>query len=101
MQRKTHCHYCGSQLDETPESAAKRELLEETGLVAARMQLLGTGTASSALYHTVLLLCYLATGCNGTPVAGDDASDVAYFAVTQLPEIAFGSHQRFIRDFSS
>jgi 8-oxo-dGTP diphosphatase len=89
------------ELGETPESAATRELLEETGLCATGMQLLGATSSSSDQYHTVLLLCYRATGYRGTLEAGDDASAAAFFPTSKLPEIAFDSHQRFIRDFSS
>jgi ADP-ribose pyrophosphatase YjhB (NUDIX family) len=85
------------ELGETPEGSALRELNEETGLSGKVEMLLGVTSSHSELYDTVLMVGYLVKSYNGTLKAGDDASDAAYFYPDQLPEIAFKSHQRFIR----
>lgn len=85
------------EMGETPESAALRELKEETALVGRIDTLLGVTTSESNPYDTILLIGYLVKNYSGNAVAGDDASELAYFPVTQLPEIAFSSHHRFVR----
>jgi len=85
------------ELGETPEQGALRELKEETGLIGQIDMLLGVAINSSALYHTVLMMGYLVRNYSGTLIAGDDASEAAYFHLDDLPEIAFKSHRSFIR----
>ena len=85
------------ELGESPEKAALRELKEETGLSGRIEMLLGVSSNPSALYHTVLMVGYLIRQYTGTLAAGDDADDVVYFDYDELPEIAFESHERFIR----
>lgn len=85
------------ELGETPEKAALRELKEETGLAGRIDMLLGVSANPSSLYHTVLMVGYLVKSYSGSPIAGDDASDAAYFHYNELPEIAFESHTSFIR----
>jgi 8-oxo-dGTP diphosphatase len=85
------------ELGESPERAALRELYEETGLTGQIHQLLGVTTNPSQLYESVLLVGFWVTTYTGTLIAGDDASDAAYFPHGNLPEIAFESHLKFIR----
>lgn len=85
------------ELGESPESAALRELYEETGLTGQIHKLLGVTTNPSRLYDSVLLVGYWVTAYSGNLIAGDDASDVAYFPPANLPEIAFESHLKFIQ----
>ena len=85
------------ELGESPEKAALRELKEETGLSGRIEMLLGVSSNPSALYHTVLMVGYLIRQYTGTLIAGDDAEDAGYYHYDELPEIAFDSHERFIR----
>lgn len=85
------------ELGESPEKAALRELKEETGLSGRIEMLLGVSSNPSALYHTVLMVGYLIRQYTGTLIAGDDADDAVYLHYDELPEIAFESHERFIR----
>ena len=82
---------------ETPEQAAIRELREETGLKGRINTLIGVTTSPGTLYQSILLIGYLVTGYSGSAVAGDDASDVDFFDKKHLPDVAFESHQSFIR----
>lgn len=84
------------ELGETPEQAALRELKEETGLSAKVESLLGVTSEPSELYDTVLMAGYLIKDFDGVLSPGDDASEAAWFAYAELPEIAFDSHRRFI-----
>lgn len=87
------------ELAEPPESGALRELAEETGLKGIIDTLLGVCTTPSAKYGSVLMVGYLITDTHGLPVAGDDASQVRWFSICDLPPIAFDSHQRFLDQY--
>jgi len=89
------------ELGETPEQGALRELKEETGLTGQIQMLLGVSSNPSSSYHTVIMMGYLVRNYSGTLIAGDDASEAAYFCLDDLPEIAFASHRSFIRIYSS
>jgi ADP-ribose pyrophosphatase YjhB (NUDIX family) len=83
---------------ETAESAAVRELKEETGLTASRIDLLGVYSDPNRdpRFHT-LSVVYLAQ-VEGVIQAGDDAMCAEWFAFDQLPaQIAF-DHRRIISD---
>jgi ADP-ribose pyrophosphatase YjhB (NUDIX family) len=89
------------ELDETPEQAALRELVEETGLTGKIDILMGITINPSPNYGSVLMVGYLVREFTGEPIAGDDASDIACFGLDTLPEIAFDSHRHFIRIYQS
>jgi ADP-ribose pyrophosphatase YjhB (NUDIX family) len=85
------------ELHEGPEASALRELREETGLVGEEVCLLGVTTSPSSHYDTILMIGYLVNQFSGDILAGDDASDVRWFSLDQLPEITFDSHIRFVQ----
>ena len=86
---------------ETPERAAIRELQEETGLTGRINSLIGVSASPGIIYRSILLIGYLVTCFSGSAMAGDDASDVNFFDHDNLPDIAFESHQSFIRVYYS
>jgi mutator protein MutT len=86
---------------ETPEQAAVRELQEESGLTGRINALIGVTTSPGSLYQSIMMVAYLVTSFSGSIIAGDDASDVAFFDPNHLPDIAFESHQSFIRLYYS
>ncbi len=88
------------ELGEQPGQSALRELQEETGLSAKIDRLLGVTSSYSDQYDTVLMIGYLIKEQAGILQAGDDASDAAYFAIENLPDIAFESHKKFLSDYS-
>lgn len=87
------------ELGETPEQAALRELEEETGLSGTIGKLLGLASTPGMIYDTILMIGYSVYQYTGELTAGDDASDAAFFRPRDLPEIAFDSHLRFIREY--
>ncbi len=89
------------ELGETPEECALRELEEETGLKGRISSLIGVSSSPNPFYITVILIGYLILEYSGTLIAGDDASDVAYYSYDELPEIAFESHKHFIDSYYS
>jgi 8-oxo-dGTP diphosphatase len=83
------------ELDESLEDAAKRELREETGVPAAKLEQLYTfgdpkrdprGRTISVAYLTRLDSSHV------KPKANDDAKDVAWYSIDELPELAFDHH---------
>jgi 8-oxo-dGTP diphosphatase len=87
------------ELDETPEGSGLRELREETGLTGQIDMLLGVLTHPSQNYHTILMTGFLVRSFTGDLVAGDDADEAKWFALDRLPEIAFKSHEQFIKSY--
>ena len=76
--------------DETTEAGARRELLEETGLVAADMTLLGVlSTPGRDPRGWVLSVAYMTRLDRALPVAADDAEAVDWFPLDDLPPTAF------------
>ncbi len=77
--------------DEHPAEAARREMLEETGLAVVPMEVLGfwTDRYGEEDYYT-LNICYLAQAAGGEEKAGSDAVTLRWFPLDDLPEkIAF------------
>ena len=85
------------EIDESPAEAAGRELWEETGLTARRLELLAVEDEPSLQYGRVLVVCYRITEWTGSPAAGDDARSCLFFAPDGLPAVAFRAHRRFIQ----
>jgi ADP-ribose pyrophosphatase YjhB (NUDIX family) len=83
---------------EPAELAAARELREETGLRAGRLELLGVYSEPQRdpRFHT-LSVVYLAAA-EGIPQAGDDASRAEWFAQANLPDQIAFDHRRIIKD---
>lgn len=84
---------------EPAEAAARREVLEETGVNCLLTDLLGVYSAPERdPRHHTLTVVYI--GRSRDPInAGDDAAEVGEFAVDALPEMAF-DHERIIRDYA-
>lgn len=71
---------------EVVEMAAIREVREEAGLAIEVGPILGVLSETG---EPVVLLVYLATSAVGDPVAGDDLTEVGWFAPDELPDLAF------------
>src|SRR5688500_10313348 len=71
---------------ERVEDAAIRETLEETGLSVELGPVL---TVISSTGETVVLVVYPAVGHHGTPTANDDLTEVRWFPLDGLPDLAF------------
>jgi ADP-ribose pyrophosphatase YjhB (NUDIX family) len=77
---------------EQVEDAARRETLEETGL---EVELGPVLTVISSAGEAVVLVVYPAVAFTGTPEANDDLTEVRWFPLDALPELAF-PHDRDI-----
>ncbi|MDH7596509.1 MAG: NUDIX hydrolase [Methanothrix sp.] len=85
------------EIGETVEDAARREVMEETGVDASLVKLVGVySDPDRDPRGHVVSVCYLADG-SGELRSGSDAADVQLFRPDELPELAF-DHARMIRD---
>ena len=81
------------EVEEGTEAAARRELLEETGLKAGPLELLAVFSGPDTL-HTYpdgnmvawVTVLYLCRSFSGRCVAGDDAAEAGWFDLEQMPE---------------
>lgn len=85
--------------DEDLETAAKRELEEETNVVAEKLQQMKTyGNPYRDPRGYMVSVAYVTqVDSNTNAVAADDAKALRWFAVENLPELAF-DHQIIIED---
>jgi 8-oxo-dGTP diphosphatase len=85
---------------ESPAECAVREVLEETGLQTQVTSIFGVYAGNDDPRHTAVLILYHMDIQGGTLVPGDDASEAAFFAPSQLPtDIAFRAHRQALQDF--
>jgi 8-oxo-dGTP diphosphatase len=83
---------------ETTEDAARRELLEETGLEARDLRLVGVYSKPGRDPRGwTISIAYLIAVSDNTPVAGDDAAEVAFRADWSDLDLAF-DHNEIVRD---
>ena len=110
LRRDNHCWgYAGGavELDERVEEAAKRELLEETGLTALELELFGVfsgpelhyvypnGDEVSNIDHV-----YLCKRYSGIPVADSkEILEVRFFSLSELPELISPPIRPIIRQY--
>jgi ADP-ribose pyrophosphatase YjhB (NUDIX family) len=83
-------------MDETPGEGAVRELAEETGVHGEVKQLIDCVYEDSPFYGPLIIIGYRLCSRGGVLRAGDDAAEVKYFPIDDLPRIAFASHQAII-----
>jgi 8-oxo-dGTP diphosphatase len=81
---------------EDPIVAAKRECLEETGLVIQNIQLLDVIFGLEHPCGASILILYRGEIQSGELTAGDDANKAAFFSTLNLPLLAFSSTQRIL-----
>jgi ADP-ribose pyrophosphatase YjhB (NUDIX family) len=84
------------ELDETPGEGAVRELAEETGVQGEVEQLIDCVYEDSPFYGPLIIIGYQLSSQGGALRPGDDAAEVKYFHLDDLPPIAFASHQAII-----
>ena len=87
------------ELGETPEEAAVREALEETGLRVTLGPLLGVYTRRAA---GILLVVYVAAGFQGRPAPTRETLELAWFRPAEIPwdALAFETTAAALRDWT-
>lgn len=85
---------------EHPRETAVREVREETGLHVTLTSFFEVYSGSDDPRTNAVLLLYLAKETGGRLRAADDALEVRYFHLDDLPdEIAFESHRQALSDY--
>jgi len=85
------------EFGETTQQTAVREAKEETNLDIAVKELFGVFPGFDDPRVHVVLIVYRGEIINGQLKAGDDASEVTFFPLNDLPEeIAFAAHRRIL-----
>jgi ADP-ribose pyrophosphatase YjhB (NUDIX family) len=88
------------EYDESPMECCIREIKEETGLDIKITGLFWNYKAGDDPRTMVVLILYLADMIGGELKPGDDAAEVDFFALDNLPaNIAFSAHRRAIADY--
>ena len=91
------------EMEETLEEAARRELMEETGIMAGELIRFdtydkpGRDPRGRTITQVFVLLWKESMGM---PEAGSDAAHIRWFGLHELPELAF-DHREIIRDVIS
>ncbi len=86
-----------AETGETIGQAARRELKEETGIDGRIVRLLDADSSQSNFYGDLLIVTFELQKVGGVEEAGDDAEATSYFALDDLPPLAFVSNEKAIR----
>ena len=86
------------ELEESPIEASLRELAEETGLKGRSKKLIGVYPNNSEIHGYLVTIIYEVEILGGKLCAGDDAEEAEFFAVNQIPPLAFQSHREALRE---
>lgn len=111
LQKRRDCRQWGYhggsvELDESCEDAARRELAEETGLVAGKMELLGvySGKGMRHVYPngdevSNVDVVYVCRDWQGVPCVSDEVEELRFFAGDALPMDLFAPNVLGIMDW--
>lgn len=86
-----------AELGETIAEAALRELHEETGVTGHVVRLINAESSHGPFYGDVLVVAFEVEKLLGMERAGDDAEELDYFPLDQLPPLAFAHNEKAIR----
>ena len=84
---------------EHPEQSAVRELQEETGVIAQLTGLFGVYAGFDDPRVRAVLILYTGAATGGEPRPGDDAEELGWFPLDELPaDLAFASHRQALSE---
>ena len=84
--------------DESAEDTVKREVKEETDLDVLETKLVGVYSSPSRHPKQVINLVYAVTVAEGKAKQGDDAMDIKWFSLNELPDQMALDHRQNIED---
>ncbi len=85
--------------DESPSHCAERELKEETGLEIRAKSIFEVYSGTDDPRTNAVLILYFCDEVGGEAVAGDDAAELRFFSLAEIPgNIAFEAHRQALRD---
>lgn len=79
--------------------AALRELNEESGIRGKILSLVDVDSVKSRHYGDLTFITYEVEQTGGKAKPGDDATEVKYFPIENLPKLAFKSNEKAVRAF--
>ncbi|OQX77163.1 MAG: hypothetical protein B6D61_07625 [Bacteroidetes bacterium 4484_249] len=88
-----------AETGESIESAALRELEEESGIKGKIINLVDVDSVTSRFYGDLIFITFEIEQTGGKPIAGDDATDARYFPIDQLPKLPFKSNNKAIKAY--
>lgn len=83
--------------DETAEECLRREVKEETGIDIEQEKLIGIYSDPKRDPRGIVGAAYLCRIIGGNLAAGDDAGEVKWWPISELPELAF-DHKKIVED---
>ncbi len=84
---------------ETIQQTVKRELKEETHLDCEATKLIGADSVINGYWGDILILGYSVKLLPGKLIAGDDAAEAKFFAISSHPKIVFPVHEKFLTQY--
>ena len=87
------------EMGESPRDTVVRETLEETGLEVIPGEIIEAEAKINGFHGDVIIIGYEARKTGGELQAGDDAEEVQYFSLDEMPQIAFRSHRVFVEKY--
>lgn len=87
------------ELKETIQEAVIRETKEETGVAGRVVRLLDSQSYYDEFYGDLIWVTFEVEHVSGKIKAGDDAREVGFFPITDLPELAFSSNTKAINRY--
>lgn len=88
------------ELNETLEEGALRELKEETNLEGSIVRIIDTCSHYGTIFGDILLIgVHIHVNDYTKMIAGDDAEELDFFNIKNLPYIAFDCHNQIINRF--
>ncbi|MCD4746924.1 MAG: NUDIX hydrolase [Bacteroidales bacterium] len=88
-----------AETGESIETAALRELKEETGVKAGITNLVDVDSCTNYFYGDLIFLTFEVERTGGKLIAGDDAVEVKYFPLNKIPKLAFDSNTKAVNAY--
>lgn len=88
-----------AEIGEGIQAAALRELQEEAGVEGEIVRLLDAASHDNPVYGDLLIVTFEVHKTGGEEQAGDDAEDVGYFPISDLPRLAFDEQRAAVARF--
>lgn len=86
---------------EPPRHAARRELMEETGVRGRIVRLFDVLHEVGEIYPSLIAIIYEMAPVSGRPRPGDDAEAAKYVPLNKVPRLGIHAHNDIIRRFRS
>jgi len=90
-----------AETGESIEDAALRELEEEAGVQGKIIGLIDVDSNHDSFYGDLFFITYEVEWCSGDAIAGDDAVDLKFFPVNEMPNLAFKSNTKAVDTYIS